>query len=61
MMTLTHLGALKARVADAPASMKAALLVELGVAVARRNRERGPSKLARRLRRRQQLGRAGTY
>lgn len=61
MMTMRRLGALKARVVNAPASMQSALVIELGVALGRRRRERGPSKLARRLRRRQQHGRPGTY
>ncbi|WP_422058627.1 hypothetical protein [Sphingomonas sp.] len=60
MMTLQRLDALKKRADNAPASMQPALMVEFGVAVARRKRERGPNKLARRLRRGFSLGR-GTY
>lgn len=60
MMTLQRLAVLKTRADGAPASKQAELMVQFGVAVARRKRERGPTKLARRLRRGFSLGR-GTY
>ncbi|MCP3729271.1 hypothetical protein M9978_02420 [Sphingomonas sp. MG17] len=60
MMTLKRLDALQARVASAPASLQRALMVELAWAWARRQRERGPSKAGRRMRRRLSLGRLGT-
>lgn len=60
MMTMCRLAAMKARVDTAPDAMKAGLMVELGVALKRRERERAPSKRGRRMRRRVTLGRLGT-
>lgn len=61
MITIRQLQTLKVRALGAPEAMQASLLCQLGVAMTRRTQERGPSKLARRLRRKQQLGMAGVF
>ena len=59
MMTLRRLSALHAR-AVRPTSNRTDLAV-LARALAQRTNERGPSKLARRLYRKHELGRAGAF
>lgn len=59
MMTLRRLAPLIARVAQNSATSDD--VVSLGVALAQRRRERGPSKLARRMRRKHALGLAGAF
>ena len=59
MMTLRRLAPLVARASETSATSDD--VVSLGVALAKRRRERGPSKLARRLRRKHALGLAGAF
>lgn len=59
MMTLRRLAPLIARATETFSTSTD--VVRLGVALAQRRRERGPSKLSRRLRRNVELGRAGAF
>lgn len=61
MITLRVLRAQMARVEAAPEGLRATLMLQLSGMVDRRKRARGPSKLARRLRRKQELGLAGVF
>lgn len=49
------------RVQVAPDSMRETLMLQLASMIDRRKRQRGPSKLARRMRRKQELGMAGAF
>lgn len=60
MMTLRRLAVLAAR-ADGMGGMFAENLAAFGAALDQRAVERGPSKLARRLRRKRHLGMAGAF
>lgn len=61
MITLRVLRAQMARVEAAAEGLRPVLMLQLSRMVERRNRARGPSKLARRLRRKQELGLAGVF
>lgn len=61
MITLRILRAQMGRVQVAPDAMRETLMLQLASMIDRRKRQRGPSKLARRLRRKQELGLAGVF
>lgn len=61
MITLRMVSAQMARVKVASEDVRATLEMQLATMVERRQRQRGPSKLSRRLRRKQELGLSGAF